>query len=60
MIVAILIMTTLTALNTFFIFAVLLTMYGKLNDIIESREKQAEAISQIVKGIIDSIYKSKN
>lgn len=55
MTVAIVILLSFIALNTFFILATILCLYGKFNDIIESKERQSEAINKIIDRVVKSI-----
>lgn len=60
MTVVIMIMSILTTINTFLIFAVMLCIYGKCNDFIESQEHIREAISEFIKGFVKGLKDGKN
>ena len=55
MIVAILIFTILNFINTFFICVILLSIYGKCEDVIEYFENMRDAIKGIAKGFNESL-----
>lgn len=60
MTVVIMIMSVLTAINTFLIFAVMLCIYGKCNEFIEKQERNREVISEFAKGLIKKLGDKKN
>ena len=60
MIAAIMVMAILTTINTFMILLVMLSIYGKCNDFIESQEHIREAISEFIKGFVKGLKDGKN
>ena len=55
MIIAILIMSIMTMINTFFIMLILLAIYGKCNDIVESHEDIKGALVEFAKGFASGL-----
>ena len=55
MIVAIMIMSILMVINTFLTLLIMLSIYGKCNDVIERQENIRNAIVDIFKGLANGI-----
>lgn len=57
MLIAILVLSILTLINSALLVLILLSIYGKCNDIIELKEKQSQAVIDIAKGIVEGLNK---
>lgn len=60
MTVAIMIMSILTAINTFLILLVMLCIYGKCNEFIEKLEQGRENLAEFIKGFAKGLGDRKN
>lgn len=58
MLIAILVLSILTLINSALLVLILLSIYGKCNDIIEYKERQSQAIIEIAKGVVEGLNKN--